>query len=282
MRLIICPNHWRIPRSGFAPRRASDVELPVKPWEGEDRIGLGAPLDGEGVYVLEANEQYGVYGTALLTYWAKHVHAASAAQFNSAGPSKELKLDIVPQVDGDELVLTVNWDGKPLPGAEVTIAVNDAEAVEKKTDDAGRVTLKPQGTGLVGVLANRKDDEATGKLGEKSYNQALHYSSLTLEWPVGHKTQSGKAVSSAKPRAALPPLPEPLSSFGAVVSDGWLYVYGGHIGTEHDHSAANLSNHFRRIQTQTAARPGKSCPCKRRCKVCRSYPTQERCTESAA
>jgi hypothetical protein len=224
------------------------VELPVKPWEGKDRIGLGAPLAGEGVYVLEANEQYGVYGTALLTYWAKHVHAASAAQFNAAGPSKELKLDIVPRVDGDELVLTVNWDGKPHPGAEVTVAVNDAEAVEKKTDEAGRVTLQPQGTGLVGVLANRKDDTATGKLGEKSYNQALHYSSLTLEWPVGQKTQSGDAVSSAKPRAALPPLPEPLSSFGAVVSDGWLYVYGGHIGTEHDHSAANLSNHFRRIQ----------------------------------
>ena len=200
------------------------------------------------MYVLEANEQYGVYGTALLTYWAKHVHAASAAQFNAAGPSNDLKLDIVPQVDGDELVLTVNWDGKPLPGAEVTIAVNDAEAVQKKTDDDGRVTLKPQGTGLVGVLANRKDDSATGKLGEKSYNQALHYSSLTLEWPVGHKTQGGEAVSSAKPRAALPPLPEPLSSFGAVVSDGWLYVYGGHIGTEHDHSAANLSNHFRRIR----------------------------------
>jgi hypothetical protein len=30
--------------------------------------------------------------------------------------------------------------------------------------------------------------------------------------------------------------------------DGWLYVYGGHIGTEHDHSAANLSKHFRRIR----------------------------------
>jgi N-acetylneuraminic acid mutarotase len=33
-----------------------------------------------------------------------------------------------------------------------------------------------------------------------------------------------------------------------VVADGWLYVYGGHIGTEHDHSAANLSQHFRRIR----------------------------------
>jgi N-acetylneuraminic acid mutarotase len=46
----------------------------------------------------------------------------------------------------------------------------------------------------------------------------------------------------------LPPLPEPLASFGASVAGGWLYVYGGHIGEEHEHSRSNLSPHFRRIQ----------------------------------
>jgi hypothetical protein len=46
----------------------------------------------------------------------------------------------------------------------------------------------------------------------------------------------------------LPPLPEPVASFGAVVAGRWLYVYGGHVGTEHDHSAANLSQHFRRLR----------------------------------
>jgi hypothetical protein len=222
-------------------------ELPLKPWEGEDRIGLGAPLDANSAFVLEATKQYGVYGTALLTYRAKHVHAASAEQFNAAGSSKELKLDIVPRVEGNELVLIVSWDGKPLAGAEVTLAVGDAEAVKKKTDDAGRVTIKPEGGGVVGILANHNVDGVSGKLGSTAYNQEMHYSSLTLEWPVGGN-QSDKAVSSAKPQAALPPLPEPVSSFGAVVADGWLYVYGGHIGTEHDHSAANLSNHFRRIR----------------------------------
>ena len=41
-----------------------------------------------------------------------------------------------------------------------------------------------------------------------------------------------------------------MASFGAVVCDGWLYVYGGHTGGEHEHSAANLSQHFRRIQLE--------------------------------
>jgi uncharacterized GH25 family protein len=226
--------------------KAKRSELPLKPWEGEDRIGLGAPLAGDSAYVLEASEQYGVYGTALLRYGAKHTHAATAEQLNAAGPSKDLKLDIVPRVEGEELVLTVNWNGKPLAGAEVTCAVGDAEAVAMKTDEAGRVKFKPAAGGTIGVLANHKMNDVSGKLGGTSYNQELHYSSLTLEWPVGGMDE-GKAVS-AKPPAVLPALPEPVSSFGAVVADGWLYVYSGHIGTEHDHSAANLSSHFRRIR----------------------------------
>lgn len=45
----------------------------------------------------------------------------------------------------------------------------------------------------------------------------------------------------------LPPLPEGVSSFGGAVADGWLYVYGGHIGIAHEHSADNLSKAFRRL-----------------------------------
>jgi hypothetical protein len=223
--------------------RGERAELAVKPWEGEDRIGLTARLAGDGACVLQASEQYGVYGTALLTYWAKHVRASSREQFNSAGASTALKLDIVPRVEGEELELTVLWDGKPLGGAKVTVTVADGESVEKTVDDDGRATLRPEGRGIVGVLANRTTDES-GKLGDKSYSQAMHYSSLTFDWPVENTAEFGKAASARPPTA----LPEPLSSFGAVVVDGWLYVYGGHIGTEHDHSAANLSKHFRRIR----------------------------------
>jgi uncharacterized GH25 family protein len=223
------------------------AELPAKAWEGGDRIGLGAPLADEPACVLEASEQYGVYGTALLTYWAKHVRANSVEQFNAAGASNELKLDIVPQLEGDSLVLSVLWDGKPLVGAEVSLAVGAGEAVEKTTDDAGRVQLKLEGHGLVGVLTNRQERDAAGKLDEKPYDRRLDYSSLTFTWPMAPASQHGPA-KSAEQRAPVPPLPEPLSSFGAVVVNGWLYVYGGHIGTEHDHSAANLSNHFRRVR----------------------------------
>lgn len=47
--------------------------------------------------------------------------------------------------------------------------------------------------------------------------------------------------------AEMLPVPQAISSFGGAVADGWLYVYGGHIGTAHEHSAENTSVAFRRI-----------------------------------
>jgi hypothetical protein len=240
-------------------------KLAVKDWEGEDRIGLGAPLASDEPCVLEAQEQYGVYGTALLVYSAKHVHAQTAEELNAAGPSKELKLDIVPRADGDRLVLTVLWEGKPLPEAKLSVALEDAEPQEKITDRKGRVTFQPEESGVIGVLASRMDEAVEGKLGDKAYDHGLDYVSLTFSWPVvrgspdpalGANTSGQEggtvgrpATTVVKPRAAgVPALPEPVSSFGAAVADGWLYVYGGHIGTEHAHSAANLSRHFRRVR----------------------------------
>ncbi len=54
--------------------------------------------------------------------------------------------------------------------------------------------------------------------------------------------------------AALPPidksyspLPQPVSSFGAVACDGWLYVYGGHTVRTHDYSTVSVSGQFHRL-----------------------------------
>jgi N-acetylneuraminic acid mutarotase len=35
----------------------------------------------------------------------------------------------------------------------------------------------------------------------------------------------------------LAPLPKPVTSFGAAIVDGWLYAYGGHLGSAHKYSA---------------------------------------------
>ncbi|MCY3964807.1 MAG: PQQ-binding-like beta-propeller repeat protein [Acidobacteria bacterium] len=51
-------------------------------------------------------------------------------------------------------------------------------------------------------------------------------------------------------QAVIPDLPLAISSFGAAAMDRSLYVYGGHIGTQHVHSFENLSQLFLRYPLQ--------------------------------
>jgi len=44
------------------------------------------------------------------------------------------------------------------------------------------------------------------------------------------------------------PLPEAVTSFGAVTANGWLYVFGGHKGERHDYSADKVSGKFHRLR----------------------------------
>src|SRR5262249_30844173 len=52
----------------------------------------------------------------------------------------------------------------------------------------------------------------------------------------------------AAPAAALAPLPETVTSFGAVTADGWLYAFGGHKGERHEYSAEMVSGSFHRLR----------------------------------
>lgn len=64
-----------------------------------------------------------------------------------------------------------------------------------------------------------------------------------------------RADEPAKPAVPdrFPALPEQITSFGAAVADGWLYVYGGNTGKTHEYSAELQSNRFRRLNL---AQPG--------------------------
>lgn len=43
-------------------------------------------------------------------------------------------------------------------------------------------------------------------------------------------------------------MPEAVTSFGAVTTDGWLYVFGGHKGERHDYSVDMVSGAFHRLK----------------------------------
>jgi hypothetical protein len=230
-------------------------ELALKNSEGDDRIGLVSPLKDDKSPVLETSQQYGIYGTSLLVYHAKHVRGKSADEWNAGGTSKDLKLEIVPRVEGDNATFTVLWDGKPLAKSKVTVVIGEGEQEEKESGDDGTVQIELEGDGVVGVLANYVEEGKSGELDGKKYNGVMHYASLTFIRGEAKAEAEKKAATGPKSAAQastsdsnFPPLPEPLASFGASVADGWLYVYGGHLGEEHEHSAANLGKHFRRMR----------------------------------
>jgi uncharacterized GH25 family protein len=231
------------------------AELETKKVENDDRIGLVAPLpSARRPQVLEATRDYGVYGDFLLTYDTKHILADSNDELAVIGPSPQLKLEILPEATGKCLELTVLWDGKPKADIDVNVKVDgeneDIEAQKLKTDADGKVRVQPEGNGLVAVSANVHDGSQSGELDGKKYTSAAHYATLTFPWQQTSresKAEHPAPKESVDDQSGIPPLLEPVSSFGAAVADGYLYVYSGHTGTEHDHSAANLSQHFCRV-----------------------------------
>jgi len=137
------------------------------------------PVSFEGVC------EYGVLekGAApfLLKYYSRTIAADSAESFEKLAKGT-LDLDIVPRRDGDQLELTVLWQGKPVEGAQVMVSVAKGADEELKTDAKGAVRTK-LAAGLYSIRARHTEAKA-GTLGDKKYNEAKYYSTLTFELPA--------------------------------------------------------------------------------------------------
>lgn len=55
-------------------------------------------------------------------------------------------------------------------------------------------------------------------------------------------------IHAAEKESTYPPLPKPISSFGAAVLDGHVYVYGGHSGKPHTYSTEDTLGTFHRLK----------------------------------
>ncbi|MCA9229009.1 MAG: hypothetical protein KDA57_00040 [Planctomycetales bacterium] len=224
-------------------------ELFAERVETDDRVVLEAPLPSGDPRVVEAACTYGIYHTTLLRYYVKHIDCPTLQQLGRFGPSKELKLDLVPQATDEGLQILVFWNGKPLP--KVSLKLNDSANHEQTgtSDEQGHVAFDFPAKGLIHVLGSFVEEDAAGEHEGGKYKNISNYATLTFKSPTNPSTSSSITIPATQELAAgqLPRLPEPVASFGAAVLDGWLYVYGGHTGGAHEHSRKNLSNHFRRL-----------------------------------
>lgn len=235
------------------------VEVATETLEEEDFVGRRSNEPIAEDAVLELTAQYGIYHGMLLTYYAKEIPGTTVAAWEKAGPSKGLKLDVSPKASEDGLALVVTWEGEPLEGAGVALTDSSGETQEAKTDAKGVATFKEPAAGPVSAITSYMKKGEKGEHDGKAYTSVGNYGTLNFnhksvtagEKPAQKAAATEATPAESKPEEALsayPALPEPISSFGAAVCDGYLYVYSGHTGGEHEHSKDNLSQKFLRLK----------------------------------
>lgn len=143
--------------------------------------------------------------------------------------------------DGGGPVAVVRFEGEPAAGAEVRAFLDDGTDRTLTTDDEGRVAVPGLAEGRAALLAKWPDGRP-GRLDGAPFDETRHYATLTVatDEVADRLARSAQAVTP-------PPLAEPISSFGAAVADGRLYVYGGHTGRTHHYHTGTADAHFRRL-----------------------------------
>ncbi|MEM6798114.1 MAG: hypothetical protein AAF589_01245 [Planctomycetota bacterium] len=229
-----------------AGEESKTLAMPVVEEEGLIGRRTAEAVDAGGL--LQAKVSYGIYHGTHLNYYVQHTGELKAdGQASNADPLPlSAKLTENDQGGLDVLVL---WRGQPLKGTEVKLFCDQGhEEGSGKTDEAGRVSFDSAAVepGTNGLLVGFTENDKSGEINGKEYTSTSHYLTATF-------TRAGeKKEPEPEPEQTsdLPLLAEPIASFGAATSEGWLYVYSGHTGTAHDHSRENLSQHFTRIRLE--------------------------------
>lgn len=231
--------------------RAQGKPRQLKLTRGEE--SLVAKLKGQDRgSVFVATHDFGVIergGTAfLLRYFAKTGPQLGQPAWNLPASKKSLELDLIPSRKGDQVAVEVLWQGKPLEGAEYTVARPGQDDVEGKTAKSGRFVFTAGEPGLHEIRVKHVENKA-GKLDGKDYKEIRNY--VTLALPVGSEKDStpttvAKTKKAGKKSFAV--LPEMVTSFGGAIADGYLYTYGGHTGGAHSYSTEEQGNVLRRLK----------------------------------
>lgn len=187
--------------------------------------------------------------TFLLKYHAKCQPSTDPQAWRAVADGQTLPFEIVARSKDDDTVLTVLWQGKPLPNAIVTVTGPGIEKkLEQPTQETGDVAFKLKDSGLYSVRA-KFTETVKGEVDNKSYDSIRHYTTLSLS--IGARTASSALTASA---TSLPPLDPGITSFGAAIIGDDLYLYGGHFGKPHHYSIEGQSD---QLLTLNLKSPGK-------------------------
>ena len=165
----------------------------------------------------------------LLAYYPKAVFGPVPEKLLTIG--KAVPVEIVPSGKARQLRFQVIADGKPAADADVTVLTPDGDSKKVVTDADGLTPIfaEPGRYAVWARLVEGKSGESNGK----KYEEVRRYPTLVYDAP------------------AFAPLPQGVSSLGAIASDGYLYVYGGHAGRTHSYDTKAVLGTFHRLKLDT-------------------------------
>jgi hypothetical protein len=233
----------RMSKSQFWTRSTEGLKpltLPFDATEKGYRANLSGSLPNAVVGRCDFNVvKLGSKPATWLRYTAKSLVGPPVGWLDTK-PTADLRIELLAMLESKDVRLTVLHLGKPLAGAKIKGEGPNDSHVELITDEQGVARWPLNGTGSYACFVGTTV-EGSGEQDGKSYESLKDYATLTFKLTEADLTATAHAPNT------IPDLPEAVTSFGAAVADGWLYVYSGHIGTAHDHSAENISKAFRRI-----------------------------------
>ena len=209
----------------------------------EEAAGMGwfeKSCDKVG-HAVDVHCQYGVFGRGdtkmLLDYGAKYVNLDHTV---AAKPGGELKLDLIPVLEGSQLKLTAYFEGKPVEGVEVELERMPLDQ-SMVTDQSGSVSLQ---CGSRFVIRGKHTISEGGELNGDKYDEKRYYCTLVVD--TGSATSKAKVSKKEKTAdtklavkqvdAGLADFPKGMTSFGADVVDGRIFVIGGKSGRAHSYA----------------------------------------------
>jgi hypothetical protein len=190
---------------------------------------LGVMKSGERAYVLQ--------------YYPKAILGDPFDGRTRVG--KSAPIELVPTGRAGAVRLQLLVAGKPLAKADVTVVLPDGAEEMVVTDDNGLTSVftKP---GRYGAWA-RHWETSDGTRDGAAYQQTRRYATLVFD-SGGAAAAAAPAGTAEKTAARVAAMPEAASSFGAAGSDGYLYVYGGHIAPTHSYSTEAVSGRLSRLR----------------------------------
>lgn len=219
------------------------VALDKQAGEHAYRVDLG----GDGDRVVYGKLVYGVYKhgdkpAALLHYYPKAILGDPFAA--SSVIASDHAVELIPTGSVGAVRFKLVSRGQPVEGAKVTVFKPDGHSVESVTDAEGLTeAFEQQGEYAMWSKATIGGE---GEYENDTYAAVHGYATLCVRIGDARKATADEPAENLIRAEHFGELPEAVASFGAVASDGYVYVYGGHIARTHVYDTEAVSGQFHR------------------------------------